>query len=144
MTTRIQFLTTRSGAIKPKYAHPGDAGLDLFSADELTLRPNTRTLVGTGIALILPLDLEAQIRSRSGLAFNHGIIVFNAPGTIDPTYRGEIKVILYNASDENFRIDIGMRIAQMVIAPLTKVQLVETVDFGPTERGNKGFGSTGV
>eukprot|EP00210_Caulerpa_lentillifera_P008968 g8559.t1 len=130
----------------PSYATEGSAGLDLSSALDASfiLKPWERMGVPTGIALSLPLGVEGQVRTRSGLALRSGIVVLNSPGTIDSDFRGEIKVILFNASPEPFTVERGMRIAQLVIAPYTRIRwrLVDNLDA--TERGEGGFGSTGV
>lgn len=132
----------------PKYETPHSAGMDLFSAIETiySLKPGERMVIPTGISCALPLGYEAQIRSRSGLAAKHGIIVLNAPGTIDSDYRGEIKVILINLGQETFLIEPGMRIAQLVIAPFSQISWtpVATLDTHETQRGAGGFGSTGL
>ena len=132
----------------PQYATPGSAGVDLVAAipEPLTLEPGARTLIPSGIALALPQGFEAQIRSRSGLALKNGVIVLNAPGTIDSDYRGEIKVILVNLSQESFVIEPGMRIAQMVIAPYTQIAWNQVADLEAytTQRLASGFGSTGL
>lgn len=130
----------------PAYATTHSAGVDLMAAidGELVLKPMQRLLVPTGIALALPDNYEAQIRPRSGLAYKHGISLVNTPGTIDADYRGEIKVLLINLGQEDFVITRGMRIAQMVVAPVTQVSF-ETVDsLDETARSDGGFGSTGV
>jgi dUTP pyrophosphatase len=127
----------------PSYATPGAAGMDLRSADAVTLKPGARALVATGIAIALPAYFEAQIRPRSGLAVKHGITVLNAPGTIDADYRGEIKVPLINLGSEDFSIARGDRIAQMVVAPVTTAELVEVGALDDTIRGAGGFGSSG-
>jgi dUTP pyrophosphatase len=127
----------------PSYATSGSAGLDLRSADSLTLKPGARALVATGIAIALPEHHEAQIRPRSGLAVKDGVTVLNAPGTVDADYRGEIKVPLINHGSEDFVITRGDRIAQMVIAPVTQVTLQEVSSLDETDRGMGGFGSSG-
>ena len=127
----------------PSYATPGSAGMDLRSADTLTLKPGARALVSTGLAIALPDTYEAQVRPRSGLAVKHGITVLNSPGTIDSDYRGEIKVPLINHGQEDFVINRGDRIAQMVVAPVTVAELVEVDTLDETERGSGGFGSSG-
>ena len=130
----------------PKYATSGSAGMDLYAdvAESIILPKGQRMLVPTGISIALPMQYEAQIRPRSGLAAKHGVTVLNTPGTIDSDYRGEIKVILANFSDEDFIIERGMRIAQMVFAAVITVMIVETESLDKTERGVGGFGSTGV
>jgi dUTP pyrophosphatase len=127
----------------PSYASAGAAGLDLRAAEALTLKPNARALVATGIAIALPDHYEAQVRPRSGLAVKFGVTVLNSPGTIDCDYRGEIKVPLINHGTEDFAIARGDRIAQMVIAPVIQVQLTEVAQLSATQRGTGGFGSSG-
>jgi dUTP pyrophosphatase len=127
----------------PSYATPGSAGMDLRSAEALTIKPGARALVATGIAIALPENYEAQVRPRSGLAVKYGITVLNAPGTIDADYRGEIKVPLINLGSDDFIIARGDRIAQMVVAPVTTAELVEVDVLEDTPRGAGGFGSSG-
>ncbi|WP_244834921.1 dUTP diphosphatase [Clostridium sp. BJN0001] len=132
-------------AILPNYAHENDAGLDLYSIDDMILYPGERRLIHTGIKIELPDNTEAQIRPRSGLALKHGITTLNSPGTIDQGYRGEIGVILINLSKDSFKIEKGMKIAQMVVKPIVKVKVVETdEEFCDTERSTGGFGSSGL
>ena len=133
----------------PEYATPDSAGLDLAAAVEadLVLAPGARALVPTGLVIALPPDCEAQVRPRSGLALKHGITVLNSPGTIDADYRGEVCVILANLGDEPFTVTRGMRIAQMVIANVTRLawrQVKEVEKLPATARGAGGFGSTGT
>ncbi len=127
----------------PAYATAGAAGMDLRSAENLTLKPGGRALVATGIAIALPEFHEAQIRPRSGLAVKHGVTVLNAPGTIDWDYRGEIKVPLINHGAEDFIISRGDRIAQMVIARVEVAAMIEVNSLDETLRGVGGFGSSG-
>ncbi|MCB1474612.1 MAG: dUTP diphosphatase [Rhodobiaceae bacterium] len=129
----------------PSYESAGAAGMDLRAAVDapLSLQPGERALLPTGIAIALPEGFEAQVRPRSGLAVKHGITVLNSPGTIDSDYRGEIKVPLINHGDEAFLIQRGERIAQMVIAPVTRVSFEEVATLDETKRGAGGFGSTG-
>jgi dUTP pyrophosphatase len=131
----------------PAYQSEHAAGLDLLAAvaaeAPLVLEPGARVLVPTGIAIALPPDCEAQVRPRSGLAVRHGLTVLNAPGTIDADYRGEVQVLLVNLGQEAVTITHGMRIAQLVAAPLTRVQLTEAASLDETSRGGGGFGSTG-
>jgi dUTP pyrophosphatase len=127
----------------PCYATSGSAGMDLRSAENLTLKPGARALVATGIAIALPDNHEAQVRPRSGLAVKHGVTVLNSPGTIDADYRGEIKVPLINHGTDDFVIARGDRIAQMVVSPVTTVELVDVETLDETERGAGGFGSSG-
>jgi len=129
----------------PAYATADSAGVDLMAAIEapLTLAPGGRTLVPTGIAIALPAGYEAQVRPRSGLAARHGIILANAPGTIDADYRGEIMAILANIGAEPFTVEPGMRIAQMVVAPVSRVAWRAVDALPESGRGAGGFGSTG-
>ena len=131
-------------AVLPAYAHPGDAGMDLCSVESLVIPAGGRSLVRTGIKMALPPGFEAQVRPRSGLALKRGVTVLNTPGTIDEGYRGEVGVILANFGDEDFSVEIGDRIAQMVIAPVTRAEIAETDELDATARGEGGFGSTGV
>lgn len=137
-----------AGLPLPGYATDGAAGLDLIAAlpeaEPLTLAPLARAAVPTGLAIALPEGFEAQVRPRSGLALKNGITVLNAPGTVDADYRGEIKVILVNLGSEPVTLERGQRIAQLVVAPVTRVSLVEAGDLQKTTRGDGGFGSTGL
>ncbi len=139
----IQRLDSADERALPSYATPGSAGLDLRSSETLVLKAGSRALVGTGIAIALPENFEAQVRPRSGLAAKHGVTVLNAPGTIDADYRGEIKVPLINHGTEDFAIARGDRIAQMVIAPVVQVVLKPVTSLNETARGSSGFGSSG-
>lgn len=130
-------------AILPQYAHPGDAGLDLFANQCVEIGPGEYALVKTGISIELPVNTEAQVRPRSGLALKHGISVLNTPGTIDEGYRGEVGVILVNHGREKFAVEKGSKIAQMVIKPVLRVDVMEVEDLSDTRRGSGGFGSTG-
>ena len=141
---KIKIKKLNEKALIPKFAHEGDAGMDLFSIENLTINPGERALVKTGIAMELPPYTEAQIRPRSGLALKHGITVLNTPGTVDCGYRGEIAVILINLGNEAFNIEPGMKIAQMVIKPVLRVEIEEVSEIDETERGIGGFGSTGT
>ena len=137
-----------AGLELPAYETTGAAGMDLRAAvadaEPLRLSPGQRALVPTGFIFEVPVGYEAQIRPRSGLAFKNGITCLNTPGTIDSDYRGEVKVLLINHGSEEFLITRGLRMAQMVIAPVTQVRVVETTEIGTTPRGTGGFGSTGV
>lgn len=129
----------------PGYAHPGDAGADIRSTEQLTLAPGERALVGTGIRLALPEGYAAFVVPRSGLAVKHGVTVLNSPGTIDAGYRGEVKVPLINHDvDTSFEIAPGDRIAQLIIMPVSQVNFVQTAELSESIRGAGGFGSTGV
>ena len=129
----------------PEYQTGMAAGMDLRAAceDNLVLEPGKRILVPTGFVIELPQGHEGQIRPRSGLALNHGITCLNTPGTIDADYRGEVKVLLINMGEESFTIERGMRIAQLVVAPVVQVAIEERTLAGETARGSSGFGSTG-
>ena len=130
----------------PSYETEDAAGMDLRAAvsDDVVLAPGARALIPTGLAIALPPGYEAQVRPRSGLALRNGISLVNTPGTIDADYRGEVGVILINHGDEPFTVDRGMRIAQMVIAPVTQARWHETDNLSETARGAGGFGSTGT
>ena len=129
----------------PQYQTPGAAGLDLHAriSHDIYLQPGVRFTCPTGIALELPDGFEARIQPRSGLAAKHGIGVLNSPGCIDPDYRNEIFILLINHGDQAFKIEPGMRVAQMVIAPFVRVDLVRAEELSETERGLGGLGSTG-
>ena len=141
MQMRVKRLTP--DAILPKYAHPGDAGLDLYSADDLDIQPAEAKVVRTGIAIELPRGTEAGIRPRSGLAREWAVTVLNSPGTIDEGYRGEIGVVLINHGARRFRVKRGMRIGQLVVQHRLHVEVVEVESLKTTERGEGGFGSSG-
>ena len=130
----------------PEYATALSAGVDLIAAvtAAVVLKPGARTIIPTGIAIQLPAGFEAQVRPRSGLAAKHGVTVLNSPGTIDADYRGEVGVILINHGAEAFSVERGMRIAQMVIAPIAVAVWQEVGDLDNTQRGAGGFGSTGT
>ena len=130
----------------PTYATPQSAGMDLRANLDtpVTIRPMERKLIGTGLHIALPIGFEAQIRPRSGLALKHGITVLNTPGTVDADYRGEIMVLLVNLSNENFIVNDGERIAQMVIAKHEQAEFSVVDELDATERGEGGYGHTGV
>lgn len=130
----------------PAYATPHSAGLDLMAAidGEIVLQPGARQLIPTGLAIALPAGFEAQVRPRSGLALKHGITVLNSPGTIDADYRGEVKVLLVNHGAEAFTLKRGDRIAQMIVAPVTRIAWNVVAALDETERGAGGYGSTGI
>ena len=131
------------GLPAPAYATDGAAGLDVVSAEKLTLEPGQRHAVATGFAIAIPPGFEVQVRPRSGLALKHGITCLNTPGTIDEDYRGEVKVILANLGDQPFEVRRGERIAQLVPAPVLKAGFREVEELSQTSRGAGGFGSTG-
>jgi dUTP pyrophosphatase len=149
MSNKVAVAITRlphaEGLNLPKYATEQSAGVDLEAAvgEPITLKPGERQLIPTGLAIALPVGYEAQIRPRSGLAFKNGVTVLNSPGTIDADYRGEVKVLLVNLSQEPFTITRGMRIAQLVVAPFVQARVEVRLQATPSNRGPGGFGSTG-
>ena len=145
-TLALQVLPHADGLALPAYQTPGSAGMDLRAAidADVVLQPGERTAVPTGLRMALPEGHEGQVRPRSGLAFRHGLTVTNAPGTIDEDYRGEVKVLLVNLGREAVTISRGMRVAQLVVAPVVQVTVRPVDDLDETIRGAGGFGSTGV
>ena len=141
---KVLFRKIDPAARLPSYAHPGDAGMDLFSVEDVSLPPGGRALVHTGLVMQLLPDAEAQVRPRSGLALKHGVTVLKTPGTIDAGYRGEVGVILINHGDVDFLVEKGMKIAQMVVSPVVRATIEETSVTDETDRGTGGFGSTGM
>ncbi|MGI6442862.1 MAG: dUTP diphosphatase [Synergistaceae bacterium] len=135
---------TENNISLPAYATPGSSGMDLRASESARITAGERACVGTGLFLEIPIGYEAQVRPRSGLALKKGITVLNTPGTIDSDYRGEIKVILANLGNEDFIVEPGDRIAQIVFAPVMQVSLVKTDELEDTDRSSGGFGSTGV
>lgn len=146
MQIALKVLENGRGLELPQYATPLSAGMDLRAAitENITLAAGGRVLIPTGLAISLPAGYEAQIRSRSGLALKHGIIVLNAPGTIDSDYRGEIGVMLLNIGIDDFVIERGMRIAQLVISKFETVSWEIVEDLDETVRATGGYGSTGI
>lgn len=142
----VKFQRHADDVVLPDYATPGAAGMDIAAHLDtaVTLAPFARAAIATGFSMQLPSGYEAQIRPRSGLALKHGVTVANAPGTIDSDYRGEVAVILINLSQQDFTITPGMRIAQMVIAPVTHCIFEDTLQLDMSDRGAGGFGSTGL
>lgn len=143
-TVTIKIVRLSPEAQLPRYEHADDSGLDLFAIAPHTILPGDTALVPTGIAIELPLGTEAQIRPRSGLALKHAITLVNTPGTIDAGYRGEIGVIVINHGKQPFEVLKGMKIAQMVIAPVIRAELEEVEQLSESVRGGGGFGSTGL
>ncbi len=145
---RIQRLAHADGLPLPRYETAGAAGMDLIAANPtnapIVLQPMQRALIPTGLVLQLEPGFEAQVRPRSGLAFKHGITVLNAPGTVDADYRGEVQVLLVNLGSEPFTVTRGMRIAQMIVAPVIQVEPLEVEQVDETPRAAGGFGSTGL
>jgi dUTP pyrophosphatase len=133
----------RDDAVLPVQAYPGDAGLDLVACEAVHLEPGQRAVVPTGIAVEIPEGYAGFVQPRSGLAARHGIAIVNSPGLIDSGYRGEIRVVILNTDrDDEFVVEPGMRIAQLVIAPVAGVRLVEVDELAGSERGSRGFGSS--
>ena len=128
----------------PSYAHPGDAGADLVSTDELVLEPGQRATVGTGVSIALPDGYVAFVVPRSGLAAKHGITVVNSPGTVDAGYRGEVRVTLLNTdSNQSYAVAVGDRIAQLIVMPVSRARFIPVETLPGSHRGSGGFGSTG-
>mgnify|MGYP003451345895 FL=1 len=143
MADQIEVLIA-SGAV-PTYSHPGDAGADLASAEALTIEPGARATVGTGVSIALPDGFAAFVVPRSGLAAKRGITIVNSPGTVDAGYRGEIRVPLLNtAQHEPSAIEIGDRIAQLIVMPVTRAEFIQVDRLPGSHRGDQGFGSTGI
>lgn len=139
----LQILIQSSNGV-PVYAHPGDAGCDLRSAEEAVIEPGERLTVGTGLRMAIPDGYVGLVHSRSGLAAKHGVMVLNSPGTVDAGYRGEIRVTLLNTDQrDSFKIEVGDRIAQMVFQKFERAKFIEVSKLPGTERGDQGFGSTG-
>lgn len=132
-----------AGLALPAYATAGAAGMDVLAAEDVTLAPGARHAVATGLALAIPAGYEMQVRARSGLSLRHGIGLPNAPGTIDSDFRGELKIALINFGDEPFAVRRGERIAQLLLAPVTRASWLEVDQLDETARGGGGFGSTG-
>lgn len=143
VTVEVKRLPHGEGLELPQYATGGAAGMDVLSAEDVTLPPGGRHAVATGLALAIPEGYEVQVRPRSGLALKHGISLPNTPGTIDSDYRGELKIITINLGDAPFEIARGDRIAQLVLAPVTRAAWAEVAELSETVRGEGGFGSTG-
>ena len=143
--SELRIIRLRDDAVLPARAHSGDAGIDLSACDAVTIGAGERTVVGTGIAVEIPDGHAGLVVPRSGLALRHGLSTVNAPGVIDAGYRGEVRVILLNTDKEHaFRVERGMRIAQLLVVPVVLVDVVEVVEATATERGDGGFGSSGL
>jgi len=135
----------RPDAVLPERAYLGDAGLDLSACERVELRPGERAVVGTGLAVAIPEGHAGFVQPRSGLASRHGITLVNAPGLVDSGYRGELRVVLLNTdAQESFVVEPGMRVAQLVVLAVPALELIETDDLPPSERGVRGFGSSAV
>ncbi len=140
---KIRIKKIRDNAVTPHYEHDGDAGMDLYAVEDSSLRPGERKLIPTGLQVEIPKGYEMQIRPKSGLALKHGITVLNTPGTVDSCYRGEVGVIMLNASDQDYEVRAGEKVAQAIIAKVEKAVIEEVEDLTQTQRGSGGFGSTG-
>lgn len=149
MTAKVQVKKLNPKAMLPVYANPGDAGCDVFACldEDVTIHPGGRVLIPTGLSMAIQEGFECQVRSRSGLALKHGIVVLNSPGTIDSGYRGELGIVLYSANPKynwDFTVKHGDRIAQLVFAPVTQAHFVLGDELPDSKRGTGGFGSSGV
>jgi dUTP diphosphatase len=142
--TELPIRRLHESAVLPRHAYEGDAGLDLTASEGAELEPGGRASVGTGLAIAVPDGYAGLVLPRSGLAANHGIGLLNSPGLIDSGYRGEVRIILYNPGRESFRVEPGMRVAQLVIVAVDTVRLVEVDELPETQRGERGFGSSEV
>ena len=142
-TIEIKFQKLHPEAQIPSYAHIGDAGADVYAVSEVTVEPQKRAAVPTGLAVNIPIGYEIQVRPKSGLALKHGITVLNSPGTVDAGYRGEIQVIVINLGDAAYTFAKGQKIAQLVLKPVIQASYVEG-KLGTSDRGVGGFGSTGL
>jgi dUTP diphosphatase len=140
---RLKVKLLHPAARLPQRAHPGDAGADLFSVEEVTIPAGERRDVGTGLALAIPGGHAGFVQPRSGLAFRHGIMVVNSPGLIDAGYRGEVRVSLYNSGNEPFVVGVGERIAQLVVQRVEEPDFIQAAELPETVRGDGGFGSSG-
>ncbi|GAA7404905.1 dUTP diphosphatase [Helicobacter pylori] len=141
---KIKIQKIHPNALIPKYQTEGSSGFDLHAVEEVMIKSHSVGLVKIGICLSLEVGYELQVRTRSGLALNHQVMVLNSPGTVDNDYRGEIKVILANLSDKDFKVQVGDRIAQGVVQKTYKAEFIECERLDETSRGSGGFGSTGV
>jgi dUTP pyrophosphatase len=139
--------TNDSDNVEPEYAYESDSGFDLRSTEECWINANNRVLIPTGLRFDIPDGYEIQVRSKSGLALNQGLMVLNSPGTVDSGYQGEIKVIMFNTTNEKIKIENGQKIAQAVVCPVLNgkwVDLIKVEEIGEKDRNNNGFGSTGL
>lgn len=141
---KLKVKRINDNAIMPKYIHPTDSGMDIFSVEDKIINPSETVLIKTGLKIELPPNTEAQIRPKSGIALKNSVTVLNTPGTVDEGYTGEICIILINHGKEPYRVKNGEKIAQMVIMPVIRVELEEVYEIQDTSRGEGGFGSTGL
>ena len=144
MSIKVLVKKINENAKMPSYAHYGDAGVDLYAARDTVVPPHGRALVPTGLKIAIPNGYEGQVRPKSGLALKHGITVLNTPGTVDAPYRGEVGVILFNSSDNEYVARSGEKIAQMVFCKVENAEFELVEDLPETDRGEGGFGSTGL
>ncbi len=144
MEAVIKFKKLDKDAVLPNFAHPEDAGMDIYSNEEKIIEPYTWALVKTGFCMELPTGYEAQVRSKSGLTLKSGLIVLNSPGTVDENYRGEVGVILMNVAKTSYKIEKHQKIAQMVINKVEHLKMQEVEEISESARGEGGFGSTGL
>ncbi|MDX2255250.1 MAG: dUTP diphosphatase [Pseudanabaenaceae cyanobacterium bins.39] len=142
-TISVKFQKLHADAQVPTYAHLGDAGADVYSVAEVTLSPQQRAAIPTGLAVDIPLGYELQVRPKSGLALKYGVTVLNTPGTIDAGYRGEIQILMVNLGNEAYTFAKGQKVAQLVLKPVFKAEYI-LGELGESDRGQGGFGSTGV
>jgi len=142
-TVKIDIVNTSKNPL-PKYAKPGDAGMDICASENVVIKSFSWKAISTGLYVEIPSGYEIQIRSRSGMALKFGAVVMNSPGTIDSGYRGEIKVIIHNNDHRFVKVEKGQRIAQMVLAPVLTAQFNEVSELNDSDRGEGGFGSTGI
>ncbi len=140
---KVKIKKIKDNAVIPSYAHDGDAGVDIYSAEDYLLKPGDRVLVSTGIKIAVPKGYEAQTRPKSGLALKQGLSIANTPGTIDSGYRGEVGIIAINLGKEDIKIEKGKKVAQMVFNKVEEVKFEEVEELDNTKRGDGGFGSTG-
>jgi len=141
---KIKIKKINPEAIIPHYAHDGDAGMDVYSCEDVLINPDERKLISTGLTFEIPRGFEIQIRPKSGLALNNGITILNTPGTLDSGYRGELKVILFNTSKNIYNVKKSEKIAQIILARYEEAEIEETTALTPTRRAEGGFGSTGL
>lgn len=142
--TDVPVLIFAKAGFEPSYAKAGDAGADLRSTKQVSISPGGRELVPTGVSIALPAGFVGLVHPRSGLALKHGITVLNSPGTIDAGYRGEVMVTLYNSSNETFQVEIGDRIAQLLIQSVERAEFIPVAKLPDSDRGQAGYGSTGT
>jgi dUTP pyrophosphatase len=146
-TIDLSYTKSNENTVDPKYAYYTDSGFDLYSTEDKWIHPFDRTLIPTGLHFDIPSGYEIQVRSKSGLALNQGLMVLNSPGTVDQGYTGEIKIILFNTTNQKVKIEKGQKIAQAVLCPVVSgkwVKLIEKNDLGNKDRSDNGFGSTGI